>query len=228
MSDLFDDDSWDSFGDSCDEKLEKAPVEQTVQSKAIKTRSTRNITRRASSEENYYKMMDWHLEDGATYNIISSGDVDFLTFVRSVIKQQKADYLILSTWCFGNNDAEEIREWVDRGLVKRLDIYTGEVIKQYTDGADTLLKATADTGGRFCVFRNHCKVAVIYGERFNCAISSSANINTNPRTEQAVIQVNTEICDFYKEYFDRIQAFNKEYQPKEWKPWTLGNQKKSN
>lgn len=55
MSDLFDDDSWESFGDSCDEKLEKAPVEQTVPTKAIRTRSTR----RASSEENYYKIMDW-------------------------------------------------------------------------------------------------------------------------------------------------------------------------
>lgn len=33
----------------------------------------------------------------------------------------------------------------------------------------------------------------------------SANINTNPRTEQGVITINRELYQFYKDYFDGIK-----------------------
>jgi hypothetical protein len=45
------------------------------------------------------------------------------------------------------------------------------------------------------------------GEKFKFAIETSANINTNPRTEQGVMTINDDIYHFYKEYFDKIKSF---------------------
>lgn len=38
-------------------------------------------------------------------------------------------------------------------------------------------------------------------------IESSANINTNPRTEQGVITIDRGLVDFYKNYFDKIKSY---------------------
>ena len=44
---------------------------------------------------------------------------------------------------------------------------------------------------------------------FYFGIQTSANINTNPRTEQGSITIDKGIFDFYKEYFDGIKSFEK-------------------
>jgi hypothetical protein len=66
-------------------------------------------------------------------------------------------------------------------------------------------------------FRNHSKLMVVYGERFDCVIESSANVDTNPRTEQTCVTVDSGLCDFYKGYFDGINDFDGGY--REWTPW---------
>lgn len=38
-------------------------------------------------------------------------------------------------------------------------------------------------------------------------LKSSANINTNPRTEQGVITIDRGLVDFYKNYFDKIKSY---------------------
>lgn len=54
-------------------------------------------------------------------------------------------------------------------------------------------------------FRNHSKIYAGVGEQFAFVIESSANINTNPRTEQGVITINRKLYQFYKDYFDEIK-----------------------
>ena len=47
--------------------------------------------------------------------------------------------------------------------------------------------------------------------------TSSANINTNPRIEQAVITVDTDVAQFYKAFFDSLKPKNP--WPIPWEPW---------
>ena len=47
-------------------------------------------------------------------------------------------------------------------------------------------------------------------EGFYFGIQTSANINTNPRTEQGSITGDRGIYDFYREYFDGIISFEKD------------------
>ena len=44
---------------------------------------------------------------------------------------------------------------------------------------------------------------------FSFAIETSANINTNPRTEQGTITLDDGLFRFYKDYFDGIASFEK-------------------
>ena len=61
------------------------------------------------------------------------------------------------------------------------------------------------------VFRNHSKVMVIHGERFDCLIESSANINTNPRAENTVVTVDRELVRAYAQLFAEIKSFARDY-----------------
>lgn len=65
--------------------------------------------------------------------------------------------------------------------------------------------------GRVAVFKNHSKIYAGYNaaDSFYFDIQTSANINTNPRTEQGSITVDKGLFDFYKEYFDGIVSFEK-------------------
>lgn len=45
------------------------------------------------------------------------------------------------------------------------------------------------------------------GNKFAVGIETSANINTNPRTENGCLTIGKEIYEFYKEYFDKIISF---------------------
>lgn len=73
------------------------------------------------------------------------------------------------------------------------------------------------------MFRNHSKVAVLLGPRFDCVVTSSANINTNPRTENTVITCDRDVALWYKDYFDGIHPFNGS--PEGWEPYQVQPEK---
>lgn len=52
---------------------------------------------------------------------------------------------------------------------------------------------------------------------FAFAIESSANINTNPRTENTTITTGNDIFEFYKDFFDGIKSFRRDYD--NWQKW---------
>lgn len=183
----------------------------------------RNIMRRALSEQHMNDVLDWHLERGCAYHIISTGDIDFLTYMRGIVKAHPLEYLLCSTWCAAMEDAQEIAMWIRRGMVKRCDFYVGEIFIQHYAEIFQFLKdfLPRNGGGRLCMSRNHAKVMVGYykdGDRTEgVVVTSSANINTNPRIEQAVITTDTAVADFYKEFFDGLKPRNP--WPYEWTPW---------
>ncbi len=67
-------------------------------------------------------------------------------------------------------------------------------------------------------FRNHAKIFAGTGSKFDFSVESSANINTNPRTENATISISSELFHFYKDFFDGIKSFDRTFD--EWEKWT--------
>ncbi len=174
--------------------------------------------RRFISEKNLLDEVDWHFKNGYNYHIMSHGDVDSLSFLKHILRQQPLNYLLISTWCIGIEDVEELKTWVEKRLIRRFDCYLGEISKaSYANVQSDLERLTESTGGRCGVFRNHSKVMLCYGDLFQCTILSSANVNSNPRCENTTIFCDEELTDWYKNFFDEINPFNGS--PDGWTKW---------
>lgn len=205
------------------EKTEKAEAEEVRDAERTRTVAvfkTMTPTRKLKllSEAALDEALDWHLEEGMAYHCVSFGDVDSLTYLRHVLRQQRLEYLMVSTWYMALEDAQEIAGWVERGMIGRIDFYVGEIFKNGYRGVRDAIEAIARaTGGRVARFRNHSKVMAGLGESFGFAIESSANINTNPRTEQTVVTTDDGLALFYKEFFDGINSFDAGFE--DWTPY---------
>ena len=191
------------------------PASEPVQEdKSVQVKRTENkhAMRRVLSELALEKELPWHFEQGVSYHCISFGDVDALTYLRVVVKQQRIKYALISSWCIASEDIREVRSWLERGYIGRVDGYVGEIFKaSYYRQYEELQDLCRTLGGRVCIARLHAKVMVALGERFDCVVESSANVNTNPRIENAVITVDTDLAHWYKEFFDGIKSFERNF-----------------
>jgi hypothetical protein len=192
---------------------------QQQKTRAQKTKD-RHLFRRFNSERVLEDTLDWELQPDCAYHILSGGDVDSLSFLKFILRQQPLSYCLLSTWCMANADIEELDRFLNLGRIKRLDCYVGEIFKgSYHAEWVKLCELLEKYGGRVGMFRNHSKIMVGFGERFDFVIESSANVNTNPRTENTVITLNRDLAEFYKSFFDGIVSFERNFDS--WSPYAL-------
>lgn len=181
--------------------VEDKNVDKSV---SVKKTVNRHAMRRVLSELALEKELPWHFERGASYHCI--------TYMRCIVKQQRIRYALVSTWCCASEDIREIRSWIERGYIGRCDFYIGEIFKaSYYKQYEELTALCKELGGRVCMARNHSKVMVLFGEKFDAVIESSANVNTNPRIENTVITVDSELALWYKNFFDGIKSFERNF-----------------
>ena len=173
--------------------------------------STSYLYRRAFSETQLLDVLPKEFKEGHSYNCITAGDVDSLSYLKVVLRQQDLDYCLFSTWCMAAEDILQFRHWVEEGRIKKLDAYVGEIFPNSYKIEYKMLKDMYSelNCGRIAVFKNHSKIFAGYGDKFYFGIQTSANINTNPRTENGCITIDKGIYEFYKEYFDGIISFDK-------------------
>lgn len=193
-------------------------IEKKEPIKATKRRTTecivrndKNIYRRAFSETQLLDVLGFNFKDGESYHCITAGDVDSLSYLKCVLRQQDLDYCLFSTWCIAGDDILQFEEWLEKGKIKKLDAYVGEIFPNSYKFEYKKLKELFEKYkcGRIAVFKNHSKIYAGWGNKFHFGIETSANINTNPRTENGCITIGKEICVFYKDYFDGIKSFEK-------------------
>lgn len=171
--------------------------------------SNRYLYRRAFSETQLLDVVDFDYKLGYSYHFITGGDVDSLSFLKTVLRQQNLDYLLFSTWCMAAEDILQLDEWIKQGKIKKMDAYLGEIFPntyriEYQMMQDLFERHQC---GRIAVFKNHSKIYAGYGDKFPFAIESSANINTNPRTENGCITIDEGLYEFYRKFFDGINSF---------------------
>lgn len=200
-----------SFGAEPKKEETREPAKKTRRrTTACVELSTRYEYRRAFSET---KLLDacgkFDFVEGHSYHFITAGDVDSLSFLKAVLRQQNVKHLLCSTWCMAAEDILQLQQWQEAGKIDKIDLYVGEIFPGSYSVEWQMLKDWRNRGGvsRLCVFRNHSKIYAGEGDKFAFAIETSANINTNPRTEQGVITIDKGLYEFYKSYFDGIESF---------------------
>jgi len=172
----------------------------------IMARQTKNTYRRAFSETQLLDLVD-NFQEGYQYNFITGGDVDALSYLKLILRHQKLDHLILSTWCMAVEDIYQIRDYLKNGQIKKIDAYVGEIFPSTYRKEYELLKTVITRDyGKIVVFRNHSKIFAGYGDKFHFGIQTSANINTNPRTENGCITIDKAMYEFYLSYYDGVKS----------------------
>ena len=191
---------------------EEAPKEKEPTVRGVHRYGKRHLSRKAKSEQALFDAIDWHFEPGDCYHCFSFGDVDALSYFKHVLHQQRVLYLALSTWCMAGEDVDDLREAWRRGMLGRVDFYVGEIFPgSYAEVYAAVCRFAKECGGRVVVFRNHAKVMAIVGERFDCLIESSANVNTNPRSENTVLTCDSDLVRDYVELLNGIKPFNRDF-----------------
>lgn len=129
--------NFSAFGSAEKENIQAPlpPQEEVEEKKKVRRRtqactelSQRYEYRRAFSEVKLLEAMRYqHLQKGVTYNFITAGDVDSLSYLKVVLNQHDLDYCLLSTWCMAAEDVFQFLEWYKSGRIKKIDMYLGEI-----------------------------------------------------------------------------------------------------
>lgn len=202
------------FGAEVDKPVEKREKRRTT---LCTVHTEEYYYRRAYSEVELLEAMKYQrLEAGCVYNFLTMGDVDTLSYFKIVLNQhERLDHVLMSTWCMFCEDILQLCEWYEEGRIGAIDMYLGKIFAYNYKVEYAMVKdfyAKHPEAGRVTVFDNHSKIwaGCNVSEGFYFGIQGSANVNTNPRTEQACIQVDKGLYEFYKNCFEPIVSFDKE------------------
>lgn len=177
----------------------------------------RHQMRRAKAEAVLADILPADIADGDCWHVMSSGDVDSLSYAAHLLARHRMDYVAFSTWCMALADVAALDEWLLTDRIGRLDGYVGEIFPgSYPNEHAALAETVRRCAGRVCVFRNHSKVFLMRSGDRAWVIESSANINTNPRTENTCITADIGLFQHHKRYFDAVRSFNRDFD--DWEP----------
>ena len=84
---------------------------------------------RVLSDAALAEALPWHMERGHAYHVVTNGEVDGTSVLAHMLRQQRAEYAMVASWCIGKADAQALGRLCDDGTIARLDVYTGEVFK---------------------------------------------------------------------------------------------------
>lgn len=206
-------DSDDCFADFSEFDDPAATAKRTahkVIARAQRTRSRVSV-RRATGEAALSALLPDYIEDGDAWHVISGGDIDSLSFAKHLLRHELFDRMLLSTWCMSLDDVQQLARWLDASQLRWLDCYVGEIFpSQYGPAYSALCDCVRRHQGRVATFRNHSKVMLLGNARTgrHLVIESSANINTNQRTEQTAITADAGLFHFYADFFNTVHSFS--------------------
>jgi hypothetical protein len=186
---------------------------QDGEARAHRTPANRLHVRRCNAEKQLAEILPARFDAGDTWDVISTGNVDALSYLRHALAGvSHFDRVLMSTWRVARADIEEIRGWIDEGRIDQFELYAGEGLQTQCGDAHELLQAMVVMYGcTLVIARNHSKVTLAenVAEGYRLAIRSSANVNTNPRIEQTTITCSDDLHAFYLEFFTGVRSIER-------------------
>lgn len=143
------------------------------------------------------------LAPGVRVTGLTAGQFSAVDALEHMVDQLGPADVRVSTWTTGIYDVErtrairvegrikDVRFLLDRGTFEKSPKYAGPLIEKLGVEAFRCLSA-------------HAKVIIVHGERGSAVMRSSMNLNKNLRTEQFDIDVDDEVADFYRGWFDAL------------------------
>jgi len=179
---------------------------------ALVRKTARVLTRRARTEEHLRSILPSTLEMGTSVHVLSHGDVDALSYLIHIAAQTPLESVLLSTWCMAMPDIEWLREQIETGRIGHLDLIAGEIFpSQYPDEYLAVLDLQTRQLATVKIARNHAKIIAGISPDASLAfvVETSANVNTNPRIEQAAIHMSRELYDHVTDFYSQIKSIDR-------------------
>lgn len=196
---------WNFDGFDIEQTPEEVEEKKPRRRAAAQELSLEYLYRRAFSEVSLWEALQGiEMKKGICVNVMSGGNIDQLTYLTYFVRQGPIRDVVISTWCMSAEDARQLIEWCQSGKLQRLHLYVGEIFKSsYGEIYEQLANFFSQNPdkGDVNIFRCHAKIIAGRAEKYDFAVQSSANMDTNPRTENACIQISSEAYKFYYDYF---------------------------
>lgn len=200
---------FDNF-DSIKEKIRKSKIVDVKSGTTAIKRKNRHLTRRAKSEEVLRSVLPDYVDTGDSYHVMSSGDVDSMSFMTFYMVNYTFDDVLISTWVIADSDIDNLIDLMKNGRIKKLKLCLGEIYPgTYPAEYSRLLKMRDEFNFQMVVARNHSKIMLMKNSDMDLVIESSANVNTNPRMEQTAIHNDKGLYDFYNEFFAGVKSIDR-------------------
>jgi len=107
-----------------------------------------------------------------------------------------------STWTINQAKTKTLGEFLETGKIKSIFFLTDSKFKNAETSHFAVLKYLIDKyNGKMKVFQNHAKVTLLQNADHNFTITGSANYTANPRTEQFTLDDDSELFEFYENWF---------------------------
>ncbi len=143
---------------------------------------------------------------GEYLHVVSAAKFDFWTWIPQAIAWiGRTETLYCSTWTVSRpNVIDLVRLW-DAGGIGTVAFLTGLYFKRRETAVyATLLQAIQARGGRYRASRNHAKVILLDNPARDAwiTIEGSANLTSNPRTEQSLIANSRPLWEFHRGWME--------------------------
>lgn len=200
---------FDNF-DSIKEKIRKSKIVDVKSGTTAIKRKNRHLTRRAKSEEVLRSVLPDYVDTGDSYHVMSSGDVDSMSFMTFYMVNYTFDDVLISTWVIADSDIDNLIDLMKNGRIKKLKLCLGEIYPgTYPAEYSRLLNMRDEFNFQMVVARNHSKIMLMKNSDMDLVIESSANVNTNPRMEQTAIHNDKGLYDFYNDFFAGVKSIDR-------------------
>lgn len=147
-------------------------------------------------------------ENGKSIHVVSGGNVDLISYVKWLLLHwPHIRRMFLSAWCISAADISLLQRWLEQDKIGEADVLVGDVFPINYRMEWKKLNELYDSGlikNLYCSTIHSKLILLEISDDEHIVVESSANCNMNPRIEQSVVTVSSELYHFYDDYFREI------------------------
>lgn len=134
---------------------------------------------------------------------LTMGQFSLLDLIHAALDYTGPADVDIATWSAGLYDIEAARRFREEGRIRRIRFVMDSATEKRGQASavqiDQLFGADA-----IRTTRSHAKFALLYNADWGVVITSSMNLNLNPRVEQFEMTDDRDRCDFFRSWVDAV------------------------
>lgn len=147
------------------------------------------------------------LRNGMCEYAISNGSFSLIDLIDYILEYTGAANMDISTWVASYASVQHVEDFLEENTINNFRFVVDRgFLNTRKPLYDKIKKLYGDV---IAVTSNHAKFTIIYNDKYNFVIETSANLNKNNRLENFRVTEDKEYCDFFRSVFDDIFALHK-------------------